>query len=164
MAPTVSRTDLGAWLLKCNPALWDLRGFIRSGEGGLTSWAVRRSYRSALMTPGDRVLFWVSGVGRDGLVRGIWGAGFVVAEPEDWVDDEHGHWLDDGGRRAVRCRVLVDIPFLSEPIPAADLQARGLTGLEVQRQPFMSNPSWVSRSQLAILEELLPPWPDAPLI
>ena len=160
MAPAVSRSELGAWMLKCNPALWDLRGFISSGERGLTSWAVQRNYRSALMAPGDRVLFWVSGDGRGGLVRGIWGAGFVVAEPEDWVDEEHGFWLADSGRRAVRCRVEVDIRFLSEPIPARDLRARGLAGLEVQRQPFMSNPSWVSTRQLAVLEELLPPWPD----
>ena len=80
MTNAVSRSNLGAWLLKCNPALWDLAAFLRSGER-ITSWAVQRNYRAAMMAPGDHVLFWVSGDGRGGLPRGIWGAGQVVARP-----------------------------------------------------------------------------------
>ena len=38
-------------------------------------------YRSRLMAPVDRVLFWVSGERREGLGRGVWGLGHVVAEP-----------------------------------------------------------------------------------
>jgi len=93
VANAVSRSNLGAWLLKCNPALWDLAAFLRSGER-ITSWAVQQNYRAAMMAPGDRVLFWVSGHGRGGLPRGIWGAGEVVAPAEDWVDGEHGsRWI-----------------------------------------------------------------------
>ncbi len=62
MARAVDRDRLGAWLLKANPAVWDLRGFLDSGERRLTSWAVRPGYRSALMQPGDRVLFYSDGV------------------------------------------------------------------------------------------------------
>jgi len=160
--PAITRQQLGAWLLKANPALWDLRGFLDSGEGRLTSWAVQRNYRSDLMAPGDRALFWVSGSGRDGLFRGIWGAGHISAEAEDWVDAERGFWLDEGGRQAVRRRVQVDITFLAEPVPATDLVAHGIIDLEVQRQPFMGNPSWVSHPELERLNELLPPWPDPP--
>lgn len=163
MPARIDRASLGAWLLKCNPALWDLQGFLDSGEGRLTSWAVQRNYRSDLMTPDDRALFWVSGDGRNGLSRGIWGAGHVVAEAEDWVDGDRGFWLDEGGRQAVRRRVSIDIPFLAEPVTAADLRAHGIADLEVQRQPFMGNPSWVSRDQLAVLNELLPPWPTGTL-
>jgi hypothetical protein len=31
MARAVNRAELGAWLLKCNPSAWDLRGFLDSG-------------------------------------------------------------------------------------------------------------------------------------
>jgi hypothetical protein len=158
----VTRDQLGAWLLKCNPALWDLRGFLDSGEERLTSWAVQPNYRSDLMAAGDRALFWVSGDGRQGLFRGIWGAGHLVAEAEDWVDGERGFWVDEGGRHAVRRRIRIDVPFLAEPVAAADLRAHGIIDLEVQRQPFMGNPSWVSRPQLERLNDLLPPWPPAP--
>ena len=155
MANAINRDNLGAWLLKANPMLWDLAGFLRSGERRLTSWAVQKGYRSALMRPGDRVLFWVSGDGRTGLARGIWGDGEVTAPVEDWVDAEPGFWQDDQARRAVRARVQVDITLLSEPVTVADLRARGVLDLEVQRIPQGANPSWVSVRQLAELEELL---------
>ena len=156
MARAINRDNVGAWLLKANPALWDLRGFLEAGENRLTSWAVRPGYRSALMTPGDRVLFWVSGDGRSGLARGIWGDGQVVAPAEEWVDAEPGFWRDDHARVAVRARVRVSITFLDEPVTAMELRARGMTDLEVLRMPQGANPSWVSRAQLAILDELLP--------
>jgi predicted RNA-binding protein with PUA-like domain len=154
VANAVSRSNLGAWLLKCNPALWDLAAFLRSGEP-ITSWAVQRNYRAAMMAPGDRVLFWVSGDGRDGLPRGIWGAGHVVAPAEDWVDAERGFWHDDQSRRAVRARIQVDIPLFDEPVTAADLRAHGVVDLEVLRMPQGANPSWVSTDQLAAINELL---------
>ena len=41
-----------------------------------------------------------------------------------------------------------------------DLRAAGMDALEVQRQPFMANPSFVTRDELAALLPLLPPWPE----
>jgi predicted RNA-binding protein with PUA-like domain len=155
VARAIDRDSLGAWLLKANPALWDISGFLQAGEDRISSWAVQPGYRSRLMTPGDRVLFWVSGDGSSGLARGIWGDGQVVAPAEDWVDAESRHWRDDQARAAVRARVRVNITFLDEPVTAEELRARGLTDLEVLRIPQGANPSWVSRAQLAVLEELL---------
>ena len=162
MAPAVTRETLGAWLLKANPAVWDVRRFLGEGNTRLTSWSVQRGYRSALMRPGDRVVFWLSGPGTRGLVRGVWGLGHVVAEAEPWRDGEAGWWLDDAARQALRARVEVDVVLLDEPLPVADLRAAGLADLEVQRVPQMSNPSWVTRDQLAVLSGLLPPWPPPP--
>ncbi len=159
MARAVDRAQLGAWLLKANPAVWDLRGFLDSGERRLTSWAVRPGYRSALMQPGDPVLFWVSGDGRTGFPRGIWGLGAVTAPAEGWHDAERGYWTDEGSRQGVRARVEVDIRLLDEPVPVTELRAAGVTDLEVQRQPFGPNPSFVSTTQLARVAELLPDWP-----
>ncbi len=156
MAQAVGRANLGAWLLKCNPHLWDLRAFIASGESRITSWAVQRNYRSDLMARADRVLFWVSGSGSSGLARGIWGAGHVVAPAEDWNDDEPGFWIHDQPRRAVRGRVPVDIALFDEPVTVTDLRARGITDLEVQKIPQGANPSWLTKPQLAALDELLP--------
>jgi predicted RNA-binding protein with PUA-like domain len=162
MAQAVSRETLGAWLLKANPAVWDLRRFRADGETHLTSWSVQRGYRSELMRRGDKVVFWLSGPGKGDLVRGVWGHGHVVAEAEAWADTERGWWLDDAARQALRRRVEVDVPLLEQPLPATDLRAAGITDLEVMRVPQGSNPSWVSRPQLAALSELLPPWPAPP--
>ena len=160
MAQAINREVLGAWLLKANPAVWDLRRFLADGEERITSWSVRRGYRSALMRPGDRVVFWLSGPGKDGLTRGIWGLGHVVAEAEPWLDTDRGWWLDDAARAALHARVEVDVALLEHPLPAAELRAAGITDLEVQRVAQGSNPSWVSRAQLAALEPLLPDWPQ----
>ena len=156
VARAIDRESLGAWLLKANPTLWDLSGFLAAGENRITSWAVQPGYRSRLMTAGDRVMFWISGDGRSGLARGIWGDGKVVGPAEGWIDTERGFWRDDDARAAVRARVQVSIAFLDEPVTADELRARGLTDLEVLRIPQGANPSWVSRDQLAVLAELLP--------
>ena len=162
MAQAVTRETLGAWLLKANPAVWDVRRFLADGHTRLTSWSVQPGYRSRLMRPGDRVVLWLSGPGTHGLVRGVWGLGHVVGEAEAWQDAEPGWWLDDAARQALRARVGVDVPLLQEPLPAAELRAAGLADLEVQRMPQMANPSWVSRPQLQVLTGLLPDWPARP--
>jgi EVE domain-containing protein len=159
MARAVNRAQLGGWLLKCNPAAWDLRGFLESGEERLTSWSVQPNYRSAMMAPSDRVLFWVSGNGRQGFIRGVWGLGHVLAEAEPWSEEARGFWRAADAHHAVRARVEVDIPLLDEPVSDAQLREADIDDLEVQRQPFAANPSWVSQEQLAALEALLPPWP-----
>ncbi|GAB3683915.1 EVE domain-containing protein [Angustibacter aerolatus] len=138
--PTVTRSDLGAWLLKRAPAGWD------GVPGGrlVDDWCVVRGYRSRLIAAGDPVLVWVSGDGRR-VPRGLWGLGQVVRAPE--VDD-----LPPGRQPAVR----VDVPLFAEPVPAADLLAAGVDDLEVQRLPVGANPSFVSVGQLARLRPLLP--------
>lgn len=153
---SVQRSDLGAWLLKCNPTAWDLPGFWASGERRLTSWSVRPGYRSALMSPGDRLLWWVSGDGRSGFARGIWGLGHVLSEVEPWSEGDRGFWRASDGHHQIRARVEIDVALIDEPVTDAELKAAGINDLEVQRQPFAANPSWVSRGRLALLEELLP--------
>lgn len=154
MTQRVSRNTLGAWLLKCNPAQWDLRAFRAAGETRVTSWAVQPNYRSAMMRPGDRALFWVSGPGRGDLVRGLWGGGTVAAQAEDWVDGERGFWRSEPGRESVRGRVRLDVELWSEPISEAELRSRGVGDLEVQVMPYGSNPSWVTIAQLSVIDEL----------
>lgn len=104
MGQAVTRETLGAWLLKANPGVWDVRRFLADGHRSITSWSVQHGYRSALVRPGDKVVFWLSGPGKGGLVRGVWGLGHVVAQAEAWQDAEPGWWLDDAARQALRAR------------------------------------------------------------
>src|SRR4051812_46911364 len=114
----------------------------------ITRWCVARNYRSRMMRPGQQVIFWVSGDGRR-LARGIWGVGRVVGPARETVAESDP--------RAAVYEVALDVPLLppGQEISAADLVAVGITDLEVQRQAFMSNPSWVSRRQLAAVQRLL---------
>ncbi len=161
----ITRETLGAWLVRCNPAKWDLPGYLAAGGSVVDSCSVVENYRSALMTPGDRILLWVSGNGKL-MARGVWGLGSVTApvrsEPAGARPDPGSRWLDERTRRSVRHAVFVHIPLLADPVTDAELRSVDIDDLEVQRQPMGSNPSFVSREQLTRLAPFLPPWPPAP--
>lgn len=130
---------LGAWVIKCNPRMTPIAPMLAAGEAR-PQWCVADNYRTRLMRPGQRALFWVSGQPD----RGIWGAGHIDGEV----------WSDGGGR----LHVPVRIPILAQPITAADLAAvPGLAAMEAFRAPQQSNPSWVSDTELALIDRLLSP-------
>lgn len=159
---TITTDTLGSWLVRCNPAKWDLAGYMAAGGEQVDSVSVVDNYRSTMMQPGDKILLWVSGNGRL-LARGIWGLGHVTAavrdEPAEVQPDGSSLWLDERTRRGVTHAVFVDIPLLDSPVTDAELKSEAIDDLEVQRVPMGSNPSWLSREQLSRLEPMLPPWP-----
>jgi hypothetical protein len=129
---TVSRTKLGAWLMRRSPASADLSALTGSEISG--QWCVRRSYRLALIRPGDRVLLWLSGR-HPVRPRGIW----AIGEVTDLADERLG----------------VRLAPLARPLTDCRLRSAGVDDLEVQRQPMGSNPSWVSREQWSRITALL---------
>jgi hypothetical protein len=133
----VTLERLGAWVIKCNPKRTDVEPMRAAGETK-PSWCVADNYRSRLIRPGHRVLFWVSAHPR----RGIWGAGRIAGEVT----------VEDG-----RLHAPVHIPLFTEPVTAVELSAiTGLRSMEVFRSPQQANPSWVSAAELALIEPLLP--------
>jgi hypothetical protein len=134
---SVTLETLGAWVIKCNPRMTSLDPMCAAGRTK-PYWCVADNYRSRLIRPNQRVLFWVSAHPR----RGLWGAGVVTGDLKD----------EDG-----RLHVPVHIPMFDEPVTAAELTCiAGLRSMEVFRSPQQSNPSWVSTSELALIEPLLP--------
>lgn len=149
--------DLGAWLIKCQPKVnVELAGAIRGGNPPpVTRWCVADNYRSRMMAPGDRAVLWVSGDGRQ-VARGIWGLGWVTGPVRPMAGERPGS--------AAKLEVPLDVPLLASGLPAEEIRAAGLTDLEVLRQPQGSNPSWVSKGQLAALAGLLGEWPRVPAL
>ena len=80
----------------------------------------------------------------------------------DEVLTSQGFWRTRSDAGSVRVRVEVDVELLDEPVEDAELRLVGIDDLEVQRQPFMANPSFMTREQLRAVDPLLPPWPAAP--
>ncbi len=119
----VTEENFGAWVLKCNPVIWDLQGFVADGHRLIDSWSVVENYRSAMMRHGQRVLLWVTGPERGPLPRGFWCSGWVTntieaeAEPgssDDGSDvrsaaaqgstdasEDEDYWLDPEARARV---------------------------------------------------------------
>ena len=137
----VTLESLGAWVIKCNPHRTDVEPMRAAGETK-PSWCIADNYRSQLIRPGQRVLFWVSAHPR----RGFWGAGRVTGDVT----------LEDG-----QLHVPVHIPLFTEPLTVAELRAEtGLQSMEVLRSPQQSNPSWVSVAELALVDRLLASRPE----
>jgi hypothetical protein len=134
----VTHESLGAWVIKCNPRKTPVDP-MRAAGAAKSSWCVADNYRSRLIRPGQRVLFWVSAHPR----RGLWGAGTVT-----------GRLTKVGGR----LHVPVDIPLFAEPVTASEMvSVPALRSMEVFRAPQQSNPSWVTAAELALIDRLLPP-------
>jgi hypothetical protein len=157
----IDEGNLGAWVLKCNPAVYDLRAAVEAGVDYVDSWSVRPGYRAEMMRDGQRAMLWVSGDGRR-MERGIWGLGWVRDGVRGVDDSDPGHWVDHAARRSVRLAVRLWLPLLDQALSVTEIRAAGLGDLEVLRMPQGSNPSWVSKDQLAVLTDLLPPWPALP--
>ena len=144
----VTVETLGAWVIKCNPAVTDFGSLLRSGEP-IRTWCVANNYRAAMMDTGQLALLWVSGPNGAQFARGIWGVGQVRAPAEAVVAES------SSSRRTTRVAQL-DIPMLAAPITAGAISGVAELGkVEVIRQPFAPNPSWVSRGDLAVLEPML---------
>lgn len=95
-----------------------------------------------------------SGNGKS-VTRGIWGIGYVTGPVRDEVllqFDEIEYWLDENARLAVTNSVDVDIRLFDYAFSEGELKAAGIDDLEVQVQRQGSNPSWISKDQLARLE------------
>jgi hypothetical protein len=110
---------------------------MRAAGEANPSWCVATNYRSRLIRPGQRVVFWVSAHPQ----RGVWGAGHVTGD----LTEEAG-----------QLRVPVHIPLFAEPLTASELSSiPGLRSMEVFRSPQQANPSWVSTDEMALLTPLL---------
>jgi hypothetical protein len=147
----VTAEALGAWVVKCNPGVTDFNSMLRSGDA-IRTWCVADNYRTAMMDAGDQVALWVSGPAGAQFARGIWGIGQVRAPalPKPVA-------MGTGPARArITLVAQIDIPLWKTPITASEIASvPALSGIEVIRQPFMSNPSWLSKYQMAALEQLL---------
>lgn len=158
----VTEDSLGAWVFKCNPKVWKLDEYIADGNDWIENWSVVENYRSAMIGDGQRAILWVSGSETGNMPRGIWGLGWTVGPRYPVVDTSGDYWANPERQAAVDWFVPTDIVVLDEPILAAEVRGHhpDLQQLEVFRSPQQSNPSWISKSEFALLQDLLPEWPD----
>ena len=127
----LSPDDVACWVLKTTrpPAAID-PGWTAPATRDLDR-CVRRSYRLALMTPGQPCLLWLSGRDRPG----VHALGEVAGDVEERADGPV---------------VPVRLTLLEAPVPRADLLGDPrMRDAEVLRMPAGSNPSWLSAQEYA---------------
>jgi predicted RNA-binding protein with PUA-like domain len=149
-------TPVGAWLLKANPAVWDVGAFLASGAA-VDRWRLARSYRCDLMAPGHPVVLWVTS-GDPGRRPGVWGVGEVIGVAEDDVGEpDDPLWRDRAAQRQVRPYVEVRLDVLSEPVGADEVRGVPvLAGMELFRAPRMGSPVALTPQEWDALGGLLP--------
>ncbi|WP_435209433.1 hypothetical protein [Micromonospora sp. bgisy143] len=147
--------ELGAWLLRCNPAMWDLHKFIRDGNLTIRSWTVGR-YRDQFAA-GQPVLFWVTGSTGAVSTPGLWGAGVVTGPPQAHGDHDE-YWLIVPPKSTSMHWLPVDITLfpaaVSRTVLAEDPRLRSL---EVIKNPRAANPQRVTADQLRTIGRHLDP-------
>jgi hypothetical protein len=162
--PGKDRSNLGAWVLKANPAVWDLGRYQAEGHTELDDWTVADNYRSRLMSPGDLVVLWVSG-NDPHVLPGVRGVGWVIGPCRP---DSAGasYWLDPAAKAKARLFAQVQIHLYRSSIGRHLFQADpGLRGMEVLTQPYGANPSFLDPVERdAMIQHLeavgpLPPYP-----
>ncbi|MGJ0118494.1 hypothetical protein ACQ7HM_04730 [Williamsia sp. MIQD14] len=157
MAPqTVTAATLGAWVFTVNGTRWDSVVEIARERGSLATRCVAANYRKDVMAAGQRALLWASGPASGPRPRGIAGLGWITGPSE--IDPEN-----DSDRPSWLARTDIRLLPDAERVRATDLgEIPGLAHMEILRLPQASNPSWVTRDELALIEPLLPRWPSMP--
>ncbi|HWI44206.1 MAG TPA: hypothetical protein VNS81_11360 [Nocardioides sp.] len=137
----VTASSLGAWVVKASPGPAFVAEHVRTGFGALTTRCMRRSYRTDLVEAGQPVLLWISG--RDPLTpAGIHAAGHTTGPVEDSSDG---------------LVMPVELSAVAPPVLRVELVLDPLLArIEVLRMPAGSNPSYLTRSELAALAEQWP--------
>ncbi|WP_236865308.1 DUF4011 domain-containing protein [Brevibacterium daeguense] len=144
----------GAWVLTCNPSVFDPRDLVETdySEGG---WTVnpRATSRTALMEPGQRVLMWMTN-GSDEFPRGFWGAGSLTSSVFADAADYSQGWLVERDREQ-EMFIEFEMDMFREPVRAEQLVADELlAGIEPLQAPQVT-PAFLTLAELEHLNQLM---------
>jgi hypothetical protein len=147
-------TPVGAWVLKANPALWDIGTAVAEGIE-LDWWRLAPTYRVGLVEVGHPCVMWITR-GDDRVASGIWAVGEVTGEPFDDVGDpDDPLWRDRTAQRQLRPRLPVDLRVLDEPLLREEIALHPVLGLtEMLRVPRIGNPAVLTPPEWAAFQRL----------
>lgn len=144
MAPrSVTRETLGAWVIKTDPESTSVDDLRRTAFRTVSSRCVVPTYRTDLVDAGQPVLLWISG-SDPRSPAGIYAQGRTTGRVAATGADELSMPLE---------LVPVEPPILRAEILTDPVLSR----IEVVRMAAGSNPSYITRQQLA---ELASRWPQ----
>ncbi|MGW4478586.1 hypothetical protein [Rhodococcus triatomae] len=157
----ISRSDVGCWVVKCNPSVWDyFGGRAETGPDPQvreSTWSMSRSSaRPALVGKGDLIALWVTGPKTPGVHEiGVVTSDGVVDRPEGF-DVEHAVDLE---KIAAPCLGVEFTAVRLTPttyVPRSEIVAvPALQRCEQIRAPRMPNPGYLTHDETAALTELV---------
>ena len=142
----VTPETFGAWLLRGSRQATPIDALMRTGFSDVTGWCIRPTYRTDLVSSGQLVLFWLSGDDPT-APAGIYAQGVTLGSPT----------LTDADEAGGRLTMPVSLQPVEPPILRSWLLRHpALSQLEVLKMAAGSNPSYLTRDQVA---ELRAAWP-----
>lgn len=153
---SIGRSDVGAWLVKGDPAKWDYwteRADRGLGPGSLVSdsWSLGSTYRNKLIEPGDPIALYIGGPRYPGIVE----IGTITEErfTGTWSSE---YVLDESERNKLREFITYTGVILSQPVPRSALKNDPhLRHSEVVRQGQITNPSYLTPEEASVLRSLV---------
>lgn len=151
---------IGAWVLKCNPAMSNLAADLAE-HGRIRAWSVVESYRFDLLREGHPCVMWVTGSAGSPVPAGIYAVGEIVKNADGdllisdrWDDSVKP--VDGKAKDAVKEFVSVDMHWLQEPITKADLldQHPEFAQAEVVRAPQVGSPSFLTPEEWELVKSV----------
>lgn len=151
MGRRLESQDIGAWILRCNPALFpEVRRLIETG-GPVDNWRIVDNYRQRLIERGQRVYFYIGGNDRR-TPPGIYGVGTIDGGPCGGRNSDGWAEATDRGRAGLF--VPVDVHGLRRRCTRDQLRA-AVPDLEMFRAPQMGNPIVVRPEEDAAILRLV---------
>lgn len=155
---SITRADVGAWVVKGNPKWWgyyEKRAAQRKGPGDRvidTDWSLGGTSRNELIQPGDLIALYMGNPAGElveiGIANGLRG--------ETKWDPDYVKNLAEGEKR--REFLGYDGVILSTPIPREGLKANPAIGKsEFIRAPKMSNPTYLTPEATVALAAMISP-------
>jgi hypothetical protein len=141
-------TDIGGWLFRCNRRNVEV---VANRIAPVESRCAVRSYRLELIRPGHPVVLWMTGPKQATPPPGVLMVGYATGEVRNDPAD---------GRTRQAQVLLADMSPLPTPLPRARIAEHPVTAsMEVLRQPFGPNPSYLTPEQQMALRQLMGGWP-----
>ena len=153
---TIEKTDVGAWLVKGDPASWDYRtsiehAEIKRGDSHLTDWSVGNTYRNDLICRGDPIVLYI---GR--TTAAIVEIGVVTSNDLRPGERDPMYVLDPSELGRQRLFVAYRAVRLKQPVTRAALKGdAALGGAEVIRASQVHNPSYLTHAEVDALKSHL---------
>jgi hypothetical protein len=152
----LERSDVGAWVLKASPAVWDVNEMIADQQPPPENFRLHETYRVSLIEVGDPVWLWTT-ASRTSLRRP---ARFVaLGRVSGRAAKGQGggpYWVDDVEAGRLRPYLPVELEWLATPILSTTVRAHPtLSSFELLRATSMSNPSYLTPEQDAAMRSLM---------
>ena len=151
----LQRSDIGAWVLKANPTIWDVNSMIDDQQSPPENFRLHETYRVQLIEVGDPVWLWATASRTAPRRPARFVASGVVVGADAEGRGGGPYWVDDDEAKKFRPYLPVKLDWLPVPISADELrQSPTLAKFELLRATSMSNPSYLTPEQDAELMQL----------